>query len=74
MNHILPLLPEFLARHPFIRVDWHFENRQVDLMAEGFDAAEGRRHQPEDPGENRRLTGEASWLRRRSADPCTCRG
>lgn len=41
MNYILPLLPGFLARHPAIRVDWHFENRQVDLVAEGFDAAIG---------------------------------
>jgi DNA-binding transcriptional LysR family regulator len=39
--HVLPLLPEFLARHPRIRPEWHFENRQVDLIAEGFDAAIG---------------------------------
>lgn len=41
MSHILPLLPEFLARYPLIRPEWHFENRQVDLIAEGFDAAIG---------------------------------
>jgi DNA-binding transcriptional LysR family regulator len=39
--HILPLLPAFLARHPRIRPDWRFENRQVDLIAEGLDAAIG---------------------------------
>lgn len=39
--HVLPLLPEFLARHPKIRPEWHFENRQVDLIAEGYDAAIG---------------------------------
>jgi DNA-binding transcriptional LysR family regulator len=39
--HVLPLLPEFLARHPRIHPEWHFENRQVDLIAEGFDAAIG---------------------------------
>lgn len=38
---ILPMLPEFLARHPLIRPDWRFENRQVDLVAEGYDAAIG---------------------------------
>lgn len=39
--HILPLLPAFLARYPLIRPEWHFENRQVDLIAEGYDAAIG---------------------------------
>ncbi|MCP5159187.1 MAG: LysR family transcriptional regulator [Gammaproteobacteria bacterium] len=38
---ILPLMPEFLATYPAIRLDWNFENRQVDLVAEGFDAAIG---------------------------------
>jgi DNA-binding transcriptional LysR family regulator len=41
MDHILPLLPAFLARYPAIRPDWRFGNRQVDLIAEGFDAAIG---------------------------------
>lgn len=41
LEHILPLLPAFLARYPRIRPDWSFENRQVDLIAEGFDAAIG---------------------------------
>lgn len=38
---ILPMLPEFLARCPQVRPDWRFENRQVDLVAEGYDAAIG---------------------------------
>ena len=38
-EHILPLLGEFLAQYPAIVPDWHFDNRQVDLIAEGFDAA-----------------------------------
>lgn len=41
LDYILPLLPIFLQRHPAIRPDWQFENRQVDLIAEGFDAALG---------------------------------
>ncbi|MBN3830936.1 LysR family transcriptional regulator [Burkholderia sp. Ac-20344] len=41
MSHILPLLPEFLTRHPRIRPEWHFENRSVDLIAEGYDVAIG---------------------------------
>ena len=41
MEYILPLLPAFLARHPHVRADWQFENRQIDLIAEGFDAAIG---------------------------------
>jgi DNA-binding transcriptional LysR family regulator len=39
--HILPLLPAFLARYPRVRPEWHFENRQVDLIGEGYDAAIG---------------------------------
>ena len=41
MTYLMPLLPAFRARYPMIRVDWHFENRQVDLIAEGYDAAVG---------------------------------
>ncbi|TDK39630.1 LysR family transcriptional regulator [Rhizobium deserti] len=40
-NYILPLLPDFMARYPRIRPEWTFENRQVDLIAEGYDAAIG---------------------------------
>jgi DNA-binding transcriptional LysR family regulator len=41
VTHILPLLPGFLERYPLIRPEWHFENRQVDLIAEGYDVAIG---------------------------------
>ncbi|MGV2288146.1 LysR family transcriptional regulator [Trinickia sp. YCB016] len=41
ITYVMPLLPAFLARYPLIRPDWHFENRQVDLIAEGYDAAMG---------------------------------
>jgi DNA-binding transcriptional LysR family regulator len=41
MTYVMPLLPTFLARYPKIRPDWHFENREVDLIAEGYDAAMG---------------------------------
>jgi DNA-binding transcriptional LysR family regulator len=41
VNFIIPLLPAFLARYPLIRPDWRFESRQVDLIAEGYDAAIG---------------------------------
>ncbi|TXT31244.1 MAG: LysR family transcriptional regulator [Rhodocyclaceae bacterium] len=40
-EHIVPLLGDFLTQHPAIVPDWHFDNRQVDLIAEGFDAAIG---------------------------------
>jgi len=39
--HILPLLPAFIARYPGIRPEWHLENRQVDIIAEGYDVAIG---------------------------------
>lgn len=40
-DYVLPLLPGFLQRYPDVVPDWSFENRQVDLIAEGFDAAIG---------------------------------
>ncbi len=40
-HFLVPLLPEFLARYPRVLPDWHFDNRQVDLVGEGFDAAIG---------------------------------
>ncbi len=40
-HFVLPLLGEFLARYPAIVPDWHFDNRRVDLVGEGFDAAIG---------------------------------
>lgn len=39
--YVMPLLPDFLARYPLIRAEWHLENRVVDLVAEGYDAAIG---------------------------------
>lgn len=40
-NFLVPLLGEFLARYPRVVPDWHFDNRQVDIVGEGFDAAIG---------------------------------
>lgn len=40
-DYLLPLLPEFLQRYPRVRPEWHFENRAVDLVAEGYDVAIG---------------------------------
>ena len=34
-------LREFQKPYPKVRPDWRFESRQVDLIAEGFDAAIG---------------------------------
>jgi len=39
--YILPLLDGFVTRYPDIVPDLYFENRQVDLVGEGFDAAVG---------------------------------
>ncbi|HEY0064974.1 MAG TPA: LysR family transcriptional regulator [Telluria sp.] len=39
--YVVPLLDEFLARYPDIVPDLHFDNRQVNLIAEGFDVAIG---------------------------------
>ena len=40
-NFIVPLLGDFLVRYPAVLPDWHFDNRQVDIVGEGFDAAIG---------------------------------
>ncbi|SEJ44016.1 transcriptional regulator, LysR family [Azotobacter beijerinckii] len=40
-HHVVPLLDEFLRRYPAVRPDWHFDDRPVDLIVEGFDAAIG---------------------------------
>ncbi|MFL6661565.1 MAG: LysR family transcriptional regulator [Rhizobacter sp.] len=40
-HFIVPLLDDFLARYPAVLPDWHFDNRQVDIVGEGFDAAVG---------------------------------
>ena len=39
--YILPLLNEFLSLYPAIKPDWRLDNRQVDLVSEGFDVAIG---------------------------------
>lgn len=36
-RYVLPSLGPFLDRHRHLRLDWQFENRRVDLVAEGFD-------------------------------------
>jgi DNA-binding transcriptional LysR family regulator len=40
-DYVFPLMPTFLERYPAVQPDWHFDNRQVDLVKEGFDAAIG---------------------------------
>ena len=40
-RYVMPLLGEFMRRFPAISPDWHFDNRQVDLIGQGFDAAIG---------------------------------
>jgi len=41
MDYLLPLMPAFLARYPAVTPDWFFDNRPLDLIAGGFDAAIG---------------------------------
>lgn len=37
--HIAPAIPEFLARYPELAVDMNLDDRQIDLVEEGFDLA-----------------------------------
>src|SRR5246127_1745759 len=39
MTHLVPALPEFLARHPKLTVDLDLSNRFVDLVEERYDFA-----------------------------------
>lgn len=41
MDYLLPLMPAFLERYPAVTPDWVFDNRPLDLIAGGFDAAIG---------------------------------
>jgi DNA-binding transcriptional LysR family regulator len=41
IEYVLPMLPDFMKRYPLVRPEWMFENRQVDLVGEGYDAAVG---------------------------------
>lgn len=45
------LLPEFMRRHPQVRVQLHVSNRRVDVIQEGFDVALRVRSQLSDDGE-----------------------
>ncbi|WP_213947704.1 LysR family transcriptional regulator [Luteibacter sp. dw_328] len=38
---IVPMLGSFLRANPRVQPDWHFDNRAVDLIGEGFDVAIG---------------------------------
>jgi DNA-binding transcriptional LysR family regulator len=44
------LIPEFLARHPQVRLQLHVSNRRVDLINEGFDIALRVRTRLDDDG------------------------
>ncbi|WKW30679.1 hypothetical protein KIH13_17485 [Pseudomonas viridiflava] len=39
--YLLPLMPSFTERYPAVIPDWPFDNRPLDLIAGGFDAAIG---------------------------------
>lgn len=38
-QYVSPLLPEFMAMHPRLRLSVHLTDRQVDLVSEGYDLA-----------------------------------
>lgn len=39
VSHLGPALPAFLRQHPEVTLDLHLADEQVDLVAQGFDAA-----------------------------------
>jgi len=40
-EYFVPMMDEFVRRYPDVVPDLHFDNRQVDLVAQGFDVAIG---------------------------------
>jgi len=38
-NFVMPVLGTWLAQHPSLKFDGHFDNRPVNLIAQGFDVA-----------------------------------
>ena len=46
-----PILPEFMKKHPQVRLQLHVSNRRVDVIQEGFDVAIRVRSQLTDDGE-----------------------
>lgn len=40
-HYLVPLLGDFIQRYPDVVLDLHFDNRQIDLVAEGFDVGIG---------------------------------
>lgn len=46
-HRVIPLLPRFRARYPKVQVDLHISNRNIDFVAEGYDAAVRVRAQPD---------------------------
>ncbi len=58
---LAPMLPQFLARHPEVRVALSIDNRNVDLLAEDFDVAIRIGPMPDSDLIARRLTTIALW-------------
>ena len=68
---VLPLLPEFRARYPEVRVETHLSNRNIDFADEGFDLAIRGRAPPDSGLVSRKLEdaelvvfGSPGYLRR----------
>jgi DNA-binding transcriptional LysR family regulator len=60
-NMLAPVLPQFMARYPQVRVELEVSNRRVDVIGEGFDVALRVRHQP---------SGEDGLVMRSFAELC----
>ena len=74
LTHLVPMLPEFLQRHPQLTLDLQMSNRFVDLIEEGYDLAvrvgtlRDSRLAARKLGTNRRvLVAAPQYLRGRSA-------
>lgn len=41
LSYLMPMVPALRQRYPNLRLEWHLESRQADIVAEGFDVTVG---------------------------------
>ena len=61
-TRLMPLVPEFLERHPHLNMHWHLSDERLDLSAQGLDMAVRVAHLGDSGMVARRLGRVDIWL------------